>query len=353
MKILLTSLFIFISAVAFSTEITLKEKLAEAFPGSYLVTEQNKNFTFLHVFEKKDNVIVLEEVVIPASRFPKQAYTWKEWFEAGAPGHTAWTLTQINTQSGTLEEIFSFTHNGWVDVSQADSFMTTLLNLRFKEVPYNERRRIGLPPGYGKPDHRQIWNPRLIVNGTPLENVSFDVWKARWPCDGSELSRKVIEAYLPEASPSMAYPIYFPYWLEVEGKIGSAKVRVVDSGMEAHSPKPHLPKRVPQFTGKGSLEENGLAIELKSPAYFQDFIVIAEESDTFLGKTFVLPCQTTVNDGITKLFISRDELDKCLVPGERYRFSISPKEDPSLFIETVALLYSARDSTQSNRSACG
>ncbi len=328
--------FISLSSFAFCAEISLKDKLAEAEPGSYLVTEQSKTYTFLHVYEKRGNSIVLEEVVIPAARFQRQL-SWREWFERGAPGHTAWTLTQINLQSGTLEEVYSFPHQGWVDTSQADHFMTTLLNLHFKEVPDSQRRRIGLPPGYNKPDHRPIWSPRLVVEGTALQSIPFTAWKARWPSDGSELARKTIEVYLPEVVHSPAtphYPVYFPFWLEVEGKIGSAKIRVIDSGMSAHSPKPHLPRRAPQLIGNGSLIDKGLTLQLKSPSYFQEFVLIAEEESACFSKTFVLPCQASQQDDLVTLFVPKEELDKFLTPGEHYRFSISPKDDLTLCVET-------------------
>lgn len=223
---------------------TLKEKLTDAVPGSYLVTEQNKTYTFLHVYAKEGNTLILEEVSIPGSRFSKKSMLWKNWFESGAPGNTSWTMSQINLTTGHVEEIFSFTQKGWLDLTSSDCFMSTLLNLRFEEVPFEKRRRVGTPPGYGKSDYRPLWNPRLIVEGVVYNQVPFTAWKARWPSDRSELSRKIVEVYFPEAShANLTYPVYFPYWMEVDGKVGSAKIRVVDSGMGAYSPKPLLPQR--------------------------------------------------------------------------------------------------------------
>lgn len=246
MKHILCTLFFLVGA-AFASELQLKDKLAEARPGSYLVLEQNKTFTFLYIHERLENAIVIEEVSIPAASFARKPMNWKLWFESGAPGNTAWIMSRVNLNTGVLEETFSFTHQGWIDMSGSNPFLTTLLNLRFQELSPPERRKIGLPPGYNKVDRRPIWNPRLIVDGRALANVPFHAYKARWPSDGSDLSRKVIEIYLP-VPPSnepnaIYYPSYFPYWLEVEGRIGSAKVRVVDSGVDAHSPKSNFPQR--------------------------------------------------------------------------------------------------------------
>jgi hypothetical protein len=244
-KILALLLLLF--STAYASEMHLKEKLAHAPLESYLVIEQNKIFTFIHILERSEKTIVIEEVSISAATFAKHRMRWKEWFEKGAPGHTSWLISRINCETGAFEETFSFTHRGWIDMSGSNPFLTTLLNLPFHEVPQIDRRRIGLPPGYRKADDRPIWNPRLIVDGHPISNVPFIAYKARWPTDGSELARKIIEIYLPDSKTveqgNTLCPLYFPYWLEVEGKFGSAKIRVVDSGVNAHSPRKHLPKR--------------------------------------------------------------------------------------------------------------
>jgi len=331
-------IFCFLSSLAFGSQLRLKDKLAEAEPGSYIVTEQSKNFTLVHVHDRTNHSIVIEEVTIPAARFARNPQPWRQWFECGAPGHTSWTMSQINLETGRFEETFSFTHQGWINLNDSDPFLTTLLNLNFKAVPEEKRRRIGLPPGHNRPDHRPIWNPLLTVDGQRFSQVPFSVWRTRWPSDGTELSRKYIEIYIPYEvnDPKVPdYPTYFPYWIEVDGKIGCAKVRIVDSGTGARSPKPALPLRPPELIGDGKIHDDGLALYIKAPSYYNDFMIVAEESSSFFGKTFPLPCETTQLDEQTvHLFVRNDELDKLMTPGETYRFLISPKEDPSVCLET-------------------
>lgn len=325
----------FASAAYAESRMKLKEKLSEAIPGSYLVIEQNKTYTFLHVFDKTDRTLVIEEVSIPAARFAQNGMNWKEWFESGAPGHTSWMMSQINLQTGQFEETFSYTHQGWIDLSDSNPFLTTLLNLTFYEIPESQRRRIGRPPPHHKADTRPFWNPRLIVDNEIIAHSPFIAWKGRWPADGSDLSRKIIEIYLPYPQQNLNCPTYFPYWLEVEGKIGSAKVRVIDSGMDAASPKGHLPRRAPQLIGQGKLGEEGLVFHLKSPPYFKEFIILAEESGAFFGNIFPLPCQTSIEKNeIVKLVVPQNELEKLVNSDKKYRFTITPKEDPNLAIET-------------------
>lgn len=327
----------FLSLVLFAAQlcagISLKDKLQEAVPGSFLVTEQDKTYTLLHVYEKQGALLVLEEVSIPATRFPANI-SFHSWFERGAPGHTSWLMSQINLTTGRIEESFSFTHQGWVDLTQTDSFLSTLLNLHFQEVSDLERRRVGLPPGYGKPDYRPLWSPRLTVEGNVYPNIPFTVWKARWPSDGSDLARKQIEVYLPVAvEGTIGYPAYFPYWLEVEGKVGSAKIRVIDSGMDAHSPKPPLPLR-PATLLKSELNKTGLHLTLQAPSYFRTFLVLAEEVNGPPGATLALPCASRVVGENVIITVSHEELTKCMRPETAYRFLISPEEAPSLCLET-------------------
>ena len=53
---------------------------------------------------------------------------------------------------------------------------------------------------------------------------------------GADLSNKTIEIYLPRNS--QIYPTYFPYWLQVNGVAGKAKIRIIDSGSRLKSPNP-------------------------------------------------------------------------------------------------------------------
>lgn len=233
---------LFIYPIYGQEEMVLKNRFHEARPGNFIVLEQNKIYTFLNIYEKTDTSLILEEVAVPASRIPKKNFSWKNWFESGGPGNTSWTMSEIDLQKGEIEGIYSFTRQSWLDPAYANTFLSTLLNLKFTAIPVNERKRIGPQPSYGKVDQRPLWNPRLILGGQIYSNVSFSAWKARWPNDRTELARKKIEIYLPEksADSEISFPTYFPYWIDIEGKLGSAQVKVADSGIDAISPQPPI-----------------------------------------------------------------------------------------------------------------
>jgi len=225
-KIILTLALLLMSPLA-GESIYLRENLARGEAGDFIVTSQNRNYTLFHVFSKSPDRLVIEEITIPSSRMPKGRYSWRGWVESGAPQHTSWVIYRVNLDSGELEEQYSFTNQQWCDVAKTDSFLSTLLNLRLEKVSPRKRKKVGRST--------KIWNPQMVVDSRTIDGVQFDAWKTRWPQDRSELSGKTIEVFVPEENEK--YPSYFPYWLQISGVIGKAKVRIVDSGSGLQSPK--------------------------------------------------------------------------------------------------------------------
>lgn len=239
MKIVTSVIFIlgffFTSFIgAAQEELLLKDNLKRARPGDFLVTTQSKNFTLLIVRSKNEQMLSIEEITLPASKAPKGTTSWRKWVEEGAPGHTSWIMYNIDLPTGTMQQTFSFTKNEWVNIPQAQNFFSTLLNLKLKKIEDSERKRVGPPPASDSRDRRRLWQPTLVVDGKTVTGVDFDAWRTRWPSDGGELSGKIIEIYVPLENDK--YPSYFPYWLQISGVVGNAKVRIVDSGSGLVSP---------------------------------------------------------------------------------------------------------------------
>ncbi len=226
---------------AVSDEIFLRDNLMRANPGDFIVSAQSRNYTVLIVMDRTKDSVVIQEITVPEKRFPKgMVDSWREWVMRGAPGHTSWVGYEIAPYSGEFREYFSYSRNAWCQLCEGENILGTLLNLRMQRLDDRYRRRVGgAPPN--RIDNRAFWQPRLILDGQEVTGVSFDAWRARWPKDGSDLSGKTIEVYLP--SKESGYPSYFPYWLQVSGFIGKARVRIVDSGHHLNSPQPHLPRR--------------------------------------------------------------------------------------------------------------
>ncbi|KIC75078.1 hypothetical protein DB42_AQ00580 [Neochlamydia sp. EPS4] len=212
-------------------ELYLKDKLRKATPGDYIVTLQNKTYTFLLIDTFASHAISLEEITVPSQSIQVEGFSWKKWVEQNAPGHTSWVRYVIDTASGHLGEYFSYTKNGWYTIPEGENFLSTLLNLKFYNIPIKERRKVGPPPPSQASDRRPYWQPKLIFEGKVIPGISFEAWRTFWPKDGSELSGKIIEIYLPQTAG--LYPSYFPYWLQVSGIVGKAKIHMIDSGKGA------------------------------------------------------------------------------------------------------------------------
>lgn len=216
-----------------SAEAYLRSQLQQAHPGTYVVTAQNKNYTVLHIYEKNGSLLTLEEITVPMPRMKQWSASWREWVAQGAPAHTNWVLYKVNLDTGEMGECYSMMQRRWISIPQQDQFLPTLLNLQLDPIPDGERRKVGPPPVSGSPDYRPVWQPKMVVDGKTIPGVSFRGWRAHWPQDGTALSGKMIDLYVPENN--QYYPAYFPYWLQVRGTAGQATVHIIDSGKQLRS----------------------------------------------------------------------------------------------------------------------
>lgn len=217
-------------------ELILRHNLQRAQLGDYIVISANKTQTLLLIRNKRDHILTIEEIAVPESK-RSPSISWREWVTMGAPENTSWVMYDIDLKTGKMVHYYSFTKKNWFEIPDADNFLSKLLNLRFVKISEQARKRVGPKPRSG-PELRPLWQPRMIVEGKNIQGVMFDAWRTRWPSDGSDLSGKAIEVYLPRDS--QTYPAYFPYWLQITGVIGKAKIRIIDSGSKLQSPKPLL-----------------------------------------------------------------------------------------------------------------
>jgi hypothetical protein len=227
-------MLVFFGSIEAENVLYLRDNLKRAQKKDYLVTAQNKNYTLFHIYDKEDDLITIEEVTVPMNRFPRHMGSWKQWINLKAPGNTSWVMYKINLKTAQMVEFYSLSKNAWYDVNKTENFLTTLLNLRLEEVPMDDRKRVGFPTLPGMTDRRPFWQPKLVVNGQEVQGVFFNAWTTRWPKDGTDLADKTIEVYVPVENDK--YPSYFPYWLQISGIIGNAKIRIIDSGNQMDSP---------------------------------------------------------------------------------------------------------------------
>lgn len=236
--IVLLSLFSFFGQLI-AEENLIQNQLKKGRKGDFIVIAQGKSLTLFHIFDKADQSVFLEEITIPALRAEFSVQNWKEWVSRGAPNNTSWILYELDLSRGEIKRYYSFTKRSYFTIPEGDNFLFTLLHLDLQEIPFEQRKKVGLSPRGNEPDRRKLWTPTMIFEGQEIKNVAFKAYVARWPLDGGPLANKWIEIYLPEDSDT--YPSYFPYWLQVKGVIGPSKVRVIDSGQQLVSPQKGFP----------------------------------------------------------------------------------------------------------------
>lgn len=235
MKKCIFLIFFFVAQVQ---ALTLKEKLRNGQVGDFIVTEQNKTLSLLRIHSIDDKRITLEEVSLPTESGLKGKDRWEEWIMRGAPGHTSWTMFEIDLEGSNILNCYSFSKQAWLVGFADESVFLKLLSCPLKPIPFDQLRKIGPPPMDG-PDLRKVWTPPLIVDGKEQKTAPFQPYKITCPDGDYPLSGKRLEIYFTKKDGD--FP--FPHWARVtDDSNASFKIRVYDSGRNLHSPFKGIPK---------------------------------------------------------------------------------------------------------------
>lgn len=304
----------------FGAESRLKERLEKAKNGDFIVTEANKMVTLLNIRSITPNTLILEEISAPLQSLKKRPESWPDWVKAKAPGHTSWSMIEIDLQSGQVLECYSFTRGAWVHSSKNESLFATLIHLPMKKIDPDNRKKIGPPPLPGESDFRKIWNPPLVFEGKKLETATFEVFETTWPEDGTELSGKLVALYFDKEKRSA-----FPFWVQVETAHATAALRTIDSGKNLPVVYRTFPRRIPEFVGQPQKTENGLRLSLKSPKYYRQFELFA--IDVTSKEKEIFPITHSLIQGDEELLtleIDEEELQQTLQSDHRYTWLLVP-----------------------------
>jgi hypothetical protein len=306
---------------------TLEQRFVSAQAGDFIVTSQENNYSLLFIRTITADTLILEEISVPDTQVNGKKTNWKEWISKKAPGHTSWTLYEIDRKSGKLIECFSYSKNGWLYLDETEQFLTRLLTLHLAPVPNEERRKIGPQPSYPDEDRRAIWNPPLIVDGKKVTKPTFEVLKTQWPDDGSRLSACNIELYFFQDFP-------FPYWLEVHSPHYAFKLRTIDSGHNLHpSMSGPMPHRSPKFIGLTQKAATHWNLAIKTPAYHQKLQLFALDLTTHT--TLPVPyTQTNTKNEEQLLNIAIADLRQILQNQHRYQWVLIPEDTRDVYVES-------------------
>lgn len=329
MKNCLFALLLFVS-VTYGAEFRLKDRVEKAKAGDYVVTEANKMITILSIRSITPTSLILEEISAPLQNLKKRPDSWPEWVKANAPGHSSWSMVEIDLKTGQLLECYSFSRSAWLQLSQKESLFATLLHLPMKKVPADKRRKIGPAPMDGEPDFRKIWNPPLVFEGKKVENGNFEVYETIWPQDGSELSGQDVCLYFDKEK-----HLPLPFWIQVQTSHATAALRTIDSGKNLPIVHRSIPRRVPEFVGLPLKTETGLRLNLKSPKYYKQFELYAIDVTTREKQIFPITHSLIEGEGEWKTVeIDLAELNETLEPDHRYTWLLVPIGHSESYTET-------------------
>ena len=308
-----------------------KEKIQKGQKGDYLVFESNKAITILSIHSIDSSSLVLEEITIPSQNMKKQPSSWAEWVKNKAPGHTSWSMTEIDLKNGEIIECYSFSRSSWIQLSAKENLIATLLQLPLQPLLDEKKPRIGPPPPQGEMDVRKIWEPSLCFEGQKKRVSHFDAYETIWLRDGSELSGKTIFLYFDR---DRKFP--FPIWLQVEASYGNFSMRSIDAGKNLPSPFTSFPKRIPEFIGQPKKIKNGLRFLVKSPKYYRQFELFAVDI-TDRDKQ-IHPISHSLIEGENELLIleiHEDQLRQTLEQNHRYTWLLVPTGHTHSYTETM------------------
>jgi hypothetical protein len=308
----------------------LKERLKKAKSGDFFVAESNKMISILAIRSITAHSLILEEITVPASSLNPRPTSWSDWIKKRAPGHTSWSMIEIDLQNHQMLECYSFTRSAWMQLSSQDSLIPILLSLPLAAVPESSQRRIGPAPMDGEADNRKIWKPPLVIHGLSMANTEFSVYEADWPKDSSQLSGNKVSLYFDRANHTP-----FPVWIQIDTSHATASLRVIDAGKGLPSLHRGMPRRVPEFIGTPQKTESGMRLSLKSPKYYRTFDLFAVDVTTREKQILPVTHSLIGGDGeILQIEIDQEELQTILKPDHRYTWLLVPNGHSESYTES-------------------
>lgn len=308
----------------------IEERLGKAENGDYLVFSGKKMLMLIRVHAISPRSIIFEEITAPEEKVKIKDGNWPAWVQAMAPGHSSWSMIEIDRTTGEILECYSFSRGAWLQVSSQESLIATLLKLPLQEVPSADQRRIGPAPLDGERDYRKIWQPPATIAGKK-ESLQFDVFKTLWPKDGTELAGQTLLLYFDQKS---EFPL--PFWIQVETTHLNISFRAIDAGKSLKSPYKTFPRRIPQFIGQAKKNGEGLSLKLQSPKYYQNFELYVVDVTTKEKEICPIDFQTLQREGeLYTLEVLNEALEATLKPGHEYTWLIVPEGHAESYAQTT------------------
>jgi hypothetical protein len=323
-KILILFIFTFLTHLE---SLPFKEIFINGDPGDYSIYQNGKSLTLLHIHSKNLPFLTLEEITFPKNIYENiKGEKLNDWILKGALGSTSWTLMEINTHTLEITSTYCFSKNAHLDLKKEDTLIASLLNLSVKKLPKENLLRVG-PKGGTKNDTRDIWMPTMNRYGLKATAKKMDVYEGVWDKDSSPLSGKEINLYMFDDFP-------FPFWIKIQGNLGSKKMICMDSGKKLSSLVKSIPKMAPSFLSgleKWSGEENKFSFLLKADRSVNSYTIYLLE--VCKNSPSLIPVDISfqkIDGNVIKFDIEKQALSNRLTSGKKYRLYVSYEQDKQI-----------------------
>ncbi len=217
--------------------LSLKNYFERGLPGDFVIISQNQMYSALIIQDISEEQLVLQEINI-AQNQTKENMDWTHWLNNKAPGHSSWTLYEIDLKNDQLVECFSLKKKAWINFQDSDLILVKFLSLLMHE-------------------NKNLWKPFQ----------ELDTYQINWPKDDTVFSKKTLNIFMSDKS-------VFPYWIQID-QDKSLLFRAAAFGHLHRLQKYLIPRRPLQFDLPMLLAKDGLRIKVKAPRYYKDFSLYA------------------------------------------------------------------------------
>jgi hypothetical protein len=205
---------------------------------SFVVYAHKQTFTLTRIAKIVQHRLVLEEISAPMSRKPEK---WHSWVSQGAPGHTSWTLTEVDLNTKSVISSYCLLKKMELNIKEFHSFLATLLSLEFEKVPLKNRKCLGVAGGSDDLMPRRLWQPKAPEGLISKGSAKYEAYQARWPKDGSQLAGQLVDLYFLSESKE-AHESAFPHWIEVRHAAIKGSIFAISTGKDLSSPSSEPPR---------------------------------------------------------------------------------------------------------------
>ncbi|MBF5050846.1 hypothetical protein CLAVI_000465 [Candidatus Clavichlamydia salmonicola] len=218
--------FSFLSIISLnlnSSEITvtpsffnLKKNILKSAHGSYIVLSHKSHALILLCSIGADQRFFLEEFIVALNSSYYDSLSWNEVIQMGVPHHISYTLSEFDLITEKKNNI-----NFSELTPFEDSLINTLLEIKFKPIPENERKKVQT-----KTFLKKNWQPRYIENGHLIESTLSQAFRSLKENNHHDKAKPSIEIYLPSNNST-----FFPIFIEIIKDGRHIKIRALDSGI--------------------------------------------------------------------------------------------------------------------------